>query len=174
LICSVGAPKSKHGEEYAAKRDHLSGSEAWGRNCETVVVIEFSTEDDGTAPQREMTVLPRNAPAEKFSFQFEGGRLVRVQPTAGEENKPTLGRPNKALQTAVQFLERELQDGPRDSKELVQQAFDQEDIKRTTFFAAAHELAIIKREKGRVWELSPMHGEMGEMPDMGDTETATL
>ena len=29
LICSVGAPKTKRGEDYAAKRDKLSGSEAW-------------------------------------------------------------------------------------------------------------------------------------------------
>jgi len=174
LICSVGAPKSKRGEDYAAKRDKISGSEAWGRNCETVCVLEFSAEDDGTAPQRELTVLPRNAKAEKFSFQFEGGRLVRIEPTVDEEQKPILGRPNKSLQIAIQFLEQQLQDGPRDSKELVQQAFDQEDIKRTTLFAAAKELKLTKTDKGRVWELSPMHGEIGDMADMGDMETATL
>ena len=172
LICSVGAPKSKRGEEYAAKRDHISGSEAWGRNCETVVVLEFSSEDDGTAPQRELTILPRNAKAEKFSLQFEGGRLVRIEPTAGEEQKPILGRPNKALQTAIQFLEQQLQGGPRDSKELVQHAFDQEDIKRTTLFAAAKELKLAKTDKGRVWALSQMHE--GYLPDMGDMETITL
>ena len=174
LIGSVGAPKSKQGESYAAKRDKISGSEAWGRNCETVVVMEFSAEDDGTAPQREMSVLPRNAPAEKFSFQFEGGRLVRIQHPEHEEEKPVLGRPNKALQAAVQFLEQELQGGARNSKELLQQADDQEGISKDTFYRAARTLPIIKRDKGRVWELSPMHEVQGDMPDMPDMETASL
>jgi hypothetical protein len=174
LICSVGAPKSKRGEDYAAKRDKISGSEAWGRNCETVVVLEFSAEDDGTAPQRELTVLPRNAKAEKFSLQFEGGRLVVVQPTAHDEPKPMLGRPNKTMQTAVAFLEQELQAGPRKSKELVEQAYDQENIARSILFEAANKIHVVRKERGRIWELAPMHEGMGYMPDMGDMETATL
>jgi len=156
LIGTVGAPKSKQGEAYAAKRDKLSGSEAWGRNCETVVVIEFSEEDDGTSPQREITVLPRNAGAEKFSMELQNGRLVLVQPSA-EEEKPVLGRPNTALQIAIQFLERELQAGPRDSKELLRLADEQEGITKGTFYGAARKMKIIKHTKDQMWELSPMH-----------------
>jgi hypothetical protein len=68
LIGSLGSPKTKRGEGYAAKRDQLCGSEAWGRNCETVMIFEFSEEDDGSSPRRELSVLPRNAPAEMFSY----------------------------------------------------------------------------------------------------------
>jgi hypothetical protein len=144
LICSVGAPKTKRGEDYAAKRDKLSGSEAWGRNCETVCVLEFSEEDDGTAPQRELTILPRNAPAEKFTLQFEGGRLVPVKATEEEEpdQKPT-GRPPLALQKAVRFLERELQDGTRkDSQEVYARAQGLERISRSTLDRAIDSMHI--------------------------------
>ncbi len=146
LIGSVGAPKSKRGEDYAAKRDKLSGSEAWGRNCETVCVLEFSAEDDGTAPQRELTILPRNAPAEKFTLQFEGGRLVPVQPSAAPEpeDKP-IGRPSIELQKALTFLEKELQDGsPKISKELFKKAKDLGDIGRHSMDDAADKLHVVK------------------------------
>jgi hypothetical protein len=143
LICSVGAPKTKRGEDYAAKRDKLSGSEAWGRNCETVCVLEFSEEDDGTAPQRELTILPRNAPAEKFTLQFEGGRLVPVQATEEPEpeQKP-MGRPNLQVQKAVQFLERELQDGPKDNKTIYRRAEDLARISRSTLNRAADSIPV--------------------------------
>lgn len=170
LIGSVGSPKSKQGEAYATKRDKISGSEAWGRNSETVAVLEFSEEDDGTSARRELSILLRNEEAEKFSFQFEGGRLVQIQPTA-EEEKPPLGRPKKELHEAMQFLERELQDGPHQSKELVDQAKLDENIKQDTLYRAAKELKI-SRKKG-IWELSPMH-EVGGMPDMGYMESGSL
>lgn len=172
LICSVGAPKTKRGEDYAAKRDKLSGSEAWGRNCETVCVLEFSEEDDGTAPQRELTILPRNAPAEKFTLQFEGGRLVPVQPTAESEKTPG-GRPNEVMQNAITFLERELQDGPRQSKDLEQLARDMEAISRPTLFRAAKALRVIKAAGGRIWELPSVHA-MKEESTSYDPGTADI
>jgi hypothetical protein len=156
LVCSVGAPKTKRGEDYAAKRDKLSGSEAWGRNCETVCVLEFSEEDDGTAPQRELTILPRNAPAEKFTLQFEGGRLVPGQPTIDKPND----RPNPALQAAIDFLERELQDGPKIGDTLIRDAHDLEDIKRPVLFKAAKNLKVNMRDRiaGKaVWSLPEMN-----------------
>jgi hypothetical protein len=162
LIGSVGSPKSKQGEAYAAKRDKISGSEAWGRNSETVAVLEFSEEDDGTSPHREFSILPRNAGAEKFSFQFEGGRLVQIQPTV-EAEKPILGRPDTAMQVAIRFLERELQDGPRDSKELLRLADEHEGITKGTFYGAARKMKILMHTKDRMWELSPMHAMM-EVP----------
>ena len=153
LICSVGAPKTKRGEDYAAKRDKLSGSEAWGRNCETVCVLEFSEEDDGTAPQRELTVLPRNAPAEKFTFQFEGGRLVEVAPIP-EDAKNPVGRPNLARQRAIEFLERELQNGPKTGKDLINEARDTENISRKVLFEAAKSIGV---QCGYQWTMPPMH-----------------
>jgi hypothetical protein len=143
LVCSVGAPKTKRGEDYAAKRDKLSGSEAWGRNCETVCVLEFSEDDDGTAPQRVLTILPRNAPAEKFTLQFEGGRLVPVQAT--EEPEPEqkqMGRPNIAQQKAIEWLEKELQSGPKESKVVYARAEALARISRSTLNRAADAIPI--------------------------------
>ena len=159
LICSVGAPKAKRGEEYAAKRDKISGSEAWGRNCETVVVLEFAEDDDGTDPQRSLTVLPRNAKAEKFTLGFQEGRLVQVQPTAEAEVSPG-GRPNESLQTAIRFLEEQLQDGPKPGKTLIRDAHDFENISRATLYRAAKDLGVIIGEKiagTPCWVLPPMH-----------------
>jgi len=159
LICSVGAPKTKRGEDYAAKRDKLSGSEAWGRNCETVCVLEFAEDDDGTAPQRILTILPRNAPAEKFTLQFEGGRLVPVQATEDPKQDPG-GRPPESLQKAINFLERELQDGPRLGKEIIVLARDLENISRATLYRAA-EVAHVQKDvriAGKLcWKLTPMN-----------------
>lgn len=157
LICSVGAPKTKRGEDYAAKRDKISGSEAWGRNCETVVVMEYSEEDDGTTPQRELTVLPRNAPAEKFSLAFEGGRLVQVQAQPDDE-KSAGKRIGPELQNAIRFLYEQLQDGqPKGAQELVRLAHDMENISRRTLYRAAEEIHIKKGPRGMSWELDPVH-----------------
>jgi hypothetical protein len=153
LICSVGAPKTKRGEDYAAKRDKLSGSEAWGRNCETVCVLEFSDEDDGTAPRRELTILPRNAPAEKFSFEFQGGRLVEVAPVPEEQIKP-VGRPNESRQRAIEFLERELKDGPKIGKDLINEARDTENITRKVLFEAAKKIGV---QCGYMWVTTPLN-----------------
>lgn len=146
LICSVGAPKTKRGEDYAAKRDKLSGSEAWGRNCETVCVLEFSEEDDGTAPQRELTILPRNASAEKFTLQFDAGRLVEVQPTEEPEPAPEqkhIGRPNEAMQKAIRYIQKELQDGTRkDSLDIYARGQALERISRSTMDRAADALQV--------------------------------
>jgi len=175
LICSVGAPKTKRGEDYAAKRDKLSGSEAWGRNCETVCVLEFAEEDDGTTPQRALTILPRNAPAEKFTLEFQGGRLVPVTPNADTEVSPG-GRPNETLQIAVNFLEKELQNGPRSGKELIRDAHDLENISRTTLYRAAKDLHIIIGEKiagTPCWRMPEVHA-MADQSNPDDPDTTEI
>jgi len=172
LICSVGAPKTKRGEDYAAKRDKLSGSEAWGRNCETVCVLEFAEEDDGTTPQRCLTVLPRNAPAEKFTLEFQNGRLAPVQPTT-EAEVNSGGRPNESLQTAVSFLEQELQNGPRSGKELIRDAHELENISRPTLYQAAKQLHIVIGEKiagTPCWRLPEMHAVSSHEPGTADID----
>lgn len=160
LVCSVGAPKAKRGEDYTAKRDKLSGSEAWGRNCETVVVLEFSEEDDGTSPRRELTVLPRNAPAEKFSLQFEGGRLVPVA-ARPEEEKQHAGRPNDGIQAAMAFLRTELQGKPDGvlMSPLLKKAYEDHNLGRTTMYKAKDNLHVIMRGEmtARTWTLPLMH-----------------
>jgi hypothetical protein len=168
LICSVGAPKTKRGEDYAAKRDKLSGSEAWGRNCETVCVLEFSEEDDGTAPQRSLTVLPRNASAEKFTLQFENGRLVMVQPTADIEANPG-GRPPEKVQEAIQFLEQELQDNqPKVAKILIREAHEFEGITESTLRRAAKLLHVDTHQRAAgksVWILPAMNATSSRAQD---------
>lgn len=114
LIGSLGAPKAKRGEDYAAKRDHLSGSEAWGRNCETVVVLEFTDDDDGTAPRRSLTILPRNAPAEKFTLEFQDGKLANVTAQAAQEDAMNgkKGAPDDKRDRAKLAIQQVLQKGP--------------------------------------------------------------
>jgi AAA domain len=74
IIGSVGAPKTKAGEGYVAKRDNISGTEAWSRLSETVVLLQYPNGKD-TAIERELSVLPRNAASESFALVFDRGRL---------------------------------------------------------------------------------------------------
>jgi hypothetical protein len=74
IVGSVGAPKCKAGEGYIAKRDNISGTEAWSRLAETVVLLQYPKGKD-TVSERELTVLPRNAPSESFSMVMKRGRL---------------------------------------------------------------------------------------------------
>jgi hypothetical protein len=159
LIGSVGAPKTKRGEGYAATRDKLSGSEAWGRNCETVVVIEFSEDDDGTAPRREVSVLPRNAAAEKFSMEFQEGRLVQVAAKPDMDDKNKGGRPSEQIQAAMAFIENALQNGPVPANVVLHDAYQQENISRTTIYRAAKlsRVSTNAKQRGHVlWELPKM------------------
>jgi hypothetical protein len=179
LICSVGAPKTKRGEDYAAKRDKLSGSEAWGRNCETVAVLEFSEEDDGTAPRRELTILPRNASAEKFSLEFQSGRLVQVEAKADEdpEEKNTGGAPPIARQRAIHLIEMALQHGPLPDKTVrmivKKQGVDKMAVKRAAddMIDRGQLLVGAVVAGGNMWELAPMH-EMEEDPSTFVTDVS--
>jgi hypothetical protein len=75
VICSVGSPKSKAGQGYIAKRDNISGTEAWARMAETVALLQYPKGED-TASERDLTVLPRNAASESFAMIFKQGRLL--------------------------------------------------------------------------------------------------
>jgi hypothetical protein len=89
-------------------------------------------------------------------LQFEGGRLVPVLATAETPGD----RPNPALQAAVDFLERELQDGPKVGDILIRDAHDLENIKRPVLFKAAKQLKINMRDRiaGKaVWSIPEMH-----------------
>ena len=70
IIGSVGAPKTKAGEGYVAKRDNISGTEAWSRLSETVVLLQYPNGKD-TSIERELSVLPRNAASESFALVFD-------------------------------------------------------------------------------------------------------
>lgn len=158
IVGSCGAPKTKPKEGYAAKRDTIFGSAVWSRMSETIVTIQYPAGDD-TVDKREISILPRNAKAEQFTTEFQDGRLVAVLPTVEYEASPG-GRPNEPLQAAIQFLERELQSGPKVGDTLIKEAHDFEDIKRPTLFKAAKELHINMRDRiaGKaVWSLPEMN-----------------
>jgi len=77
IIGTLGSPKVKFGQGYIAKRDNLLGSSGWGRECEAIVNLQFPQHDD-TEGRRLMFVLLRNAPAEKFTLEFQDGQLVQI------------------------------------------------------------------------------------------------
>ena len=158
IIGSCGAPKSKPKEGYAAKRDTIFGSAVWSRMSETIITIQYPAGDD-TVDQREIAILPRNAKAEHFTTEFQDGRLVAIQPTPDAVVSPG-GRPDESLQAAIDFLERELQDGPRSSKELIKAAHEEENISRSTLYRAVKKLHIDTGEKiagTPCWRLTRMH-----------------
>ncbi len=157
IVGSCGAPKTKPKDGYAAKRDTIFGSAVWSRMSETIVTIQYPAGDD-TANQREIAILARNAKAEQFTTEFQDGRLVAIQPVANVEMNVG-GRPNESLQTAIDFLERELQNGPRPSDNLIRDAREFEDIKRPVLFKAAKTLGINMRDRiaGKaVWSMPVM------------------
>jgi hypothetical protein len=141
LLGSVGAPKTKRGEGYAAMRDKLAGSEAWGRNCETVAILEFSEDGDGTTPDRIFSVLPRNAAAERFEMEFQHGKLVCKPPSPEAETGPGLTYSDK-VQVAINFLRKSLQGAAKTKEWLMTTAKETEGIKPEALFKAAKVLGV--------------------------------
>ncbi len=84
IIGSLGSPKVKEGHGYTATRDNLLGSGGWGRTVETVALLQFPKNDD-TSGRRKLTVVLRNAPAEKFHLKFVDG-LLEIDPDNHEED----------------------------------------------------------------------------------------
>jgi hypothetical protein len=76
IIATVGMPKMKPREKYAAPRDRAFGSSAWARKADTVVDILVPEDDD----QREVQVLSRTGKAQRLTFRWENGVLVPVVP----------------------------------------------------------------------------------------------
>ena len=74
IVGSTGAPKAKVGEGYIAKRDNISGTEAWARLSETVMLLQYPQGMD-TKSERELSVLLRNAPPESFAMVLRNGRV---------------------------------------------------------------------------------------------------
>jgi hypothetical protein len=85
IVGSLGSPKAKEGHGYTATRDNLLGSGGWGRTAETVALLQFPKNDD-TSGRRQLTVVLRNAPAEKFTLAFVDG-LLEVQPDDHSKNE---------------------------------------------------------------------------------------
>ena len=84
IIGSAGSPKFKAGEGYISTRDNIFGSVQWSRMSETVMLLQFPGGKD-TSLQRELTVMLRNAPFEKFTLVLKDG--VFGVPTESDEVK---------------------------------------------------------------------------------------
>ena len=125
LIGTVGVPKGRGIDDL------------WKRTCNTAAVLEFEKDD-----KRQLTVNLHNAPTEIFALQFMGGRLVPMQA------EPEVS--NERLRRAEEFLKRELQRGPRNSKELIQCAHEMENIGRNTLYEAAQRLHVVRDSGMRV------------------------
>jgi hypothetical protein len=86
---TAGLPAEKsHG--YTATRDNLLGSGGWGRTVETVSLLSFPKNDD-TSGRRNLTIVLRNAPAEKFPLKFVDGQL-EIDPDSHEEDDGKAGQ----------------------------------------------------------------------------------
>ena len=77
LIGTLGSPKIKIGQGYAAKRDNLLGSSAWGRKCEAILNLQFPQQNDMDG-RRRLFVILRNGNAEHFTLGFNHGLLEQV------------------------------------------------------------------------------------------------
>jgi AAA domain len=137
LIGSTGSPKTKPREGYTQKRDTIFGSQAWGRMVETVACVQYPQGDD-TADQREISVLLRNGKAEKFTVEFQQGRLVLL-PSEIEEDQPKSAkemRKEAVRERAEKFIMDSLQNGP-DEKNKVVEAATMRNIKKADIYDAA-------------------------------------
>lgn len=162
LIGSAGAPKTKPGEGYAAKRDTVFGSGMWTRLCETVVTLQFPEGDD-TKNRRALTVMMRNSEPEAMTVEFQGGRLVRVSDDKPEEEKPRETKLQTTLHEAMAWLEAELQQGPKQAKELIIDAKGGLGVGETNLRAAARQLGVIMKPTGPgldkiwMWSMPKVH-----------------
>ena len=80
MICSLHSAKSKGDMVYAAMREKVLGSAAWGGMTNTIVFIEPTDADDPASPYRTIHIMPRDIRA--FSLEYmqetEHGLLIPV------------------------------------------------------------------------------------------------
>jgi len=88
IICTLGSPKIKIGQGYAAKRDNMLGSSGWGRKCETYLNLQFPKNDD-TDTRRILFMIPRNGKSEKITLEFNHGQLERIPDIVEDESEHT-------------------------------------------------------------------------------------
>jgi hypothetical protein len=113
IVGSVGSPKTKQGEGYISKRDNLFGTVAWGRKTETIAVLQCHEGDD-MSPRRNLSILLRNGPPEKYSLKLDSGRLIEL---AKEEVAPPEPLQIQWFKAQIDwFTSQDLQDGMGTSK----------------------------------------------------------
>jgi hypothetical protein len=81
IVGTLGSPKQKEHDRYAAGRDQFMGSVAFGRKSETCISIA-TTSDDRV---REMSVFTRNTASEKFWFTWTANGLAECERPANQD-----------------------------------------------------------------------------------------
>ena len=166
LVGSLGAPKTKPKEGYAAKRDTIFGSAVWSRMAETIITLQYPDGDD-TANRRAVSVLPRNAKAESFEMEFQHGKLEIATPVVEPEPQhyPTQKeRDAEAVATlAERFIQEFLQGGAKWGKAVIEAAKLQEGLGKNAVQEAAARLYKRKvltygkdSDHTSIWELKPI------------------
>lgn len=177
LVGSLGAPKSKPKEGYAAKRDTIFGSAVWSRMSETIITIQYPNGDD-TEDRRLISVLPRNARAEKFETEFQHGRLV-VAPMPEAVDIPTKKEMNEqdVAHRAEWFIQKDLQNGAKWGKSVIEAARMEEGLGVNAVKDAAARL--FKRgvltygknsERESIWNLVPIQATAEAIESATQTE----
>lgn len=77
VIGTVGSPKMKARDGYKAPRDRAIGSSVWARKAETVLDIV----EDQETEARHVTLLTRDARAQKMTLVFRNGKLEHHEPS---------------------------------------------------------------------------------------------
>lgn len=86
LLGSCHSSKVKEGQQYLNPRERVMGSGAWPAYTETNFFLEQTQPPKGAeinTSQRDLWILPRNAPEQKLSLVFQNGRLSLAPSGAG-------------------------------------------------------------------------------------------
>lgn len=85
IIGTLHSSKTKISEGYAAPREKILGSVAWGAFTAGVVIIEPTAADKAEDPGRAITVLPRNSAPQVLNYMLEDthGLLVPIMEKPG-------------------------------------------------------------------------------------------
>jgi hypothetical protein len=96
----------------------------------------------------------------RFTCPLNAVLTVREGPPLEKPPSPIEQKRDRSLQRATEWLQKELQNGPRPTKQLIQDARDRENFSRPTLFQAAKAMHIDTRGVCAgvpVWSLVPLH-----------------
>lgn len=171
LVGSLGAPKTKPKEGYAAKRDTIFGSAVWSRMAETIITLQYPGGDD-TDSKRSISVLPRNAKAEQFDMEFQHGKLEITVPPP-EISEPHYTQKEKEEQRMIfraeGFIVKTLEKGALKGTAVIRLAGEEGDTEGRIGINAIKDASALMVQKGRLekihagkegsmWKLLPLNG----------------
>ena len=89
MLCSLHSAKVKGTEGYAAMREKVLGSNAWGGTTNTVIFVEPRDPEDSSSPYRKIHVMPRDSQAFVLDYMQESahGLLIPAEAPKPFKNK---------------------------------------------------------------------------------------